>query len=525
MKKATRVPFSLPAALLMTALTGVYLSFEIPFGALLLEIVSSGADAATISRVETAGRLIAGAALALAMLPFVIKRAARGDMPTGRVLRRAAVVSAAIVAVAFVAQRLLVDRIAETSSPAVRKAAVQALSIRAAFPVDLSRDPAGRAAAALSPLAAFVRPAALGEAGGIVALANEQARRSVGDAASLREGAYAEGLAKARPLYDAYRASQSALAKVPAEARAASQKAWAEWHKWLNDHTWGLALREGIRSPEDVKNYGRLVRQRGVPVPDGWYPLDEATFRAAAERAFLDRAGRQIDTGGIPSGIASFDDFLRNPAVQAKMREKVGPIAVSLAAGEKADETAFRSRAWIPAVDGARNAIVADAQADVSEFADGRAREETGKSAVRAVAVPPIALLLSLLGLSVHIFKFVNYATILLAAPFAGTAFGRFAFRPALRLSAIALVLTVGTLAVRDTATPAATSGFWTQATPAIAARFGATAAAAATFVIQMQPGTYPVSARIAAMPHFTGFAAWVHGTQAPTGPMVVASR
>lgn len=526
MNKSPRL--SVAAASLMIVLTGAYLAFEIPFGALLLDIVSNGSDADTISRLETAGRLIAGAALALAMLPFVIKRAARGDQSLRRVLCHSVMISAAIVGAAFVAQRALVDSIAERSSPAERKAAVQALAIRNAFPADLSHDPAARAAAALSPLAAFARPASLTEAGGLRALATEQARRAVGDVGHLRSGAYADGLDKARELYAAYRRSQAALASAVGQARQASGQAWMDWYNWLNKHTYGMAVRYGIPSAADRVNYARKVRERGVPVPEGWYPLDEAGFRAAAERAFLDRVTRQAGASGMPSGIASFNEFLRHPAVQAKMRDAVGPIAVSLAAGENADDASFRKRAWVPAIEVARDTIVADAAADVSEFADGRARAELGKSAVRAIAVPPIALLLSLLGLSVHIFKFANYASILLASACGSAFIARIAIeRPIFRFAALALLLVAGTVALRDTAASAATTTFWKQASPAIAAQFGDTASAAATFVVQMQPRTYPTSARIASMPHFTGFADWVRGATgaAAVKSTMVASR
>jgi hypothetical protein len=524
MKETPRLP--LAATLLMTLVTGVYLSFEIPFGALLLDVVSNGSDADTISRLEQAGRLIAGAALALAMLPFVIKQATRGDKPLGRVLLRSAIFSIAIIGIAFVAQRVLVDSIADRSSPTERKAATQALAIRNAFPADLSRDPAGRAVAALSPLAAFARPTALTESGGLTALATEQARRAIGDAGSLRSGAYAEGLEKAREFYAAYRASQSALASAAGQARQASAEGWQDWYKWLDSHTWGMAMREGIRSSEDRANYARIVRERGVPVPQGWYPLDEAGFRAAAERAFLDRATKQAVGSGLPVGIASFDDFLRDPAVQAKMRGTLGPIAASFSAGENADDAAFRNRAWMPAIEAARDGIVADATADVSDFADGRSRAILGKSAVRAIAVPPIALLLSLLGLSVHLFKFANYASILLATLGRASATLSLLGRPAIRFAAIALLIAAGTAALRDPSAPAVTSAFWEQSEPAIAAQFGGAASAAATFVIQMQPGTYPVSARIAAMPHFAGFAAWVHGAPAVApAHTVIASR
>src|SRR4051812_12724130 len=109
----TTRPISPALALTMTLLTGVYLSYEIPFGALLLETVSGGADADAISRLEHAGRLIAGAALALALLPYAIKRASRGDVAPGRVMALVGAGFLAVVAVAFVAQRVLVDTIAE----------------------------------------------------------------------------------------------------------------------------------------------------------------------------------------------------------------------------------------------------------------------------------------------------------------------------------------------------------------------------------------------------------------------------
>lgn len=502
--------FPLRLAILMAALTAAYLTIEIPFGALLLDTVSS-ADADAIARLEKAGRLIVGTAVALAILPFLLRSGRVKAVP-------AAIISIAIVGIAFVGQRSLVDGIAEGSDGGIRSRAVRALTVREAMQPQSAAD---RALVALSPLAAFVRPEAVREAGGIEDLTFRRARTILGDEASFRSGAYSEASSAARAMFDAYRASDRALARAAAGARDNSAAAWRKWYDWLNSHTWGLAARDGIRSPEDVRNYGRMVRQQGVPVPDGWYPLDETTFRAAAERVYMDGVAKQAKNSpfaGVRPGIGDFATFVREPAIQEKLRAAAGPVAVALT-GSDATPASFRETAWKPAIAAMHTRIMGETVAGPARFADHGDLAETGRSAVRSIAVPPIALALSIAGLALHLFKFANYLLLIVAR-----GRGVLAVAP-LRLAVVAVALIAATGLLRDRSLPITHTASWTASEAAIAASYGKTAASAATFVIEVQPATYGFSARLASLPHFSALASWVHGSSdRPRVKLVVAN-
>jgi hypothetical protein len=485
-------------AILMAALTAIYLTLEIPFGALLLDTVSSG-DADAIARLEKVGRLVAGTALALAVLPFLLSSGRVKALPAG-------LVSIAIIAAAFVGQRSLVDGIADRSSGETRSRAVRALTIREGMPVDSAAD---RALVSLSPLAAFVRPEALREAGGLQDLTLRRARSILGDEAGFRTGAYSQAADAAHTMFDAYRQADRALAQSSADARENSANAWRKWYDWLNSRTWGLAGREGIRNQEDVRTYGRIARQQGVPVPDGWYPLDEASFRAAAERAYLDGVAKRAKTSpfaGIRPGITDFATFIRESAVQERLRQ-VTPVAIALTGSDSSAE-AFRDTAWKPALLAVQSRIMAETVAFPSRFADGGDLAEAGRDAVRSMSVPPIALALSIAGLALHLFKFANYLLLI--------TFGRrgpLSIAPA-RLAIVAMAVIATTFVLRDRSLPITHTASWQASQAAIAATYGDTAAAAATFVIEVQPATYGFSAGLASLPHFSAIASWVRGPQ-----------
>lgn len=497
-------------AILMAALTAIYLTIEIPFGALLLDTVSS-ADADAIARLEKFGRLIAGTAVALAVLPFLLRSGRVKAVP-------AAIISIAIIGIAFFGQRSLVDGIADNSDGQVRSRAVRALTVREAAQPQSAAD---RALVALSPLAAFVRPEAVREAGGIDDLTFRRARSILGDEVSFRSGAYSEAADAAHAMFSAYRASDRALARAAAGARDNSAAAWRKWFDWLNSHTWGLAARDGIRSPEDVRNYGRMVRQQGVPVPEGWYPLDEATFRAAAERVYLDGVAKQAKNSpfsGVRPGISDFATFVREPAIQKKLRASAGPVAVALT-GSDATPASFRETAWKPAIAAMHNRIMDETVAVPARFADGGDLAETGRTAVRSIAVPPIALALSIAGLALHLFKFANYLLLI-----AARGRGLLVFTP-IRLTFVAITLITAIILLRDHSLPITHTTSWTASQTAIAASYGEAAAAAATFVIEMQPATYDFSARLASMPHFSALASWVHGNPRRPGSSVIVAN
>lgn len=491
----------------MAILTALYLTVEIPFGALLLDTVSS-ANSGAIDRLEIVGRLIAGTALALAILPILLRRGMR-TVP-------AAIVSIAIIAVAFVGQRTLVDSIANGSDGQARARAVRALTVRDAMQ---PQSPAERAFVAFSPLAAFVRPDAVREAGGIDDLTFRRARDIIGDEAAFRAGAYSQVTDAARKMFDAYREADRALARSTSDAHAASAAAWTKWSNWLSDHTYGLAMREGIRSSEDVRNYGRIARQQGVPVPEGWYPLDEATFRAAAERAYQEQIAKRAKNSpfaGIRTGILDFAAFVREPTVQEKLRAVAGPVAIALT-GSDATPAAFRDTAWKPAVVAVQNRIKDQTVAFPSRFADGGDLAEIGRNAMRSVSVPPIALALSIAGLALHLFKFFNYMLAIFVRR------GPLAIAPA-RLAVVASVLLAAIGILRDGSLPTTHTASWSASEAAIAANYGVAAAHGATLVIDMQPATYGVSARLASLPHFSTIAAWVNGSpHAAPEPVIVA--
>ncbi|MGY3582424.1 hypothetical protein ACVIGB_000652 [Bradyrhizobium sp. USDA 4341] len=497
-------------AIVMAVLTALYLTLEIPFGALLLDTVSSAdADADAIARLEKLGRLVAGTALALAVLPFLLNSGRVKALPAG-------LISVAIIAAAFVGQRSLVDGIADRSNGETRSRAVQALTIREAMEPKTAAD---RALVSLSPLTAFVRPDALREAGGLQDLTLRRARTILGDEATFRSGAYSQATDAARSMFDAYRAADRALTSSRADAHESSAKAWRKWYDWLNSRTYGLAVREGIRSQEDVRAYGRIARQQGVPVPEGWYSLDEATFRAAAEHAYLDGIAKRAKASpfsGVRPGITDFSTFVREAAIQEKLRQVTGPVAVALT-GSDASAASFRDTAWKPAILAVQTRIMNETVASPTRYADGGDLAEAGRSAMRSVSVPPIALALSIAGLALHLFKFANYLLLIAfsrrGSPLSVTS---------VRLAVVAVVLVAATIVLRDRSLPITHTASWEASQTAIAATYGETAAAAATFVIEIQPATYGFSSEMASLPHFSAIASWVRGPHHAANPKLV---
>ncbi len=115
-------------------------------------------------------------------------------------------------------------------------------------------------------------------------------------------------------------------------------------------------------------------------------------------------SGISIQGRRVPGGL-SWDAFFTHSAVQAELRAKLKiPVHVKLQPSYDSG-LVFRRDLYDPVVQDLARQELARYDAPARQFADGQTHAEAGRDAVRAVIVPPVALLFSLLGAIGHLAK------------------------------------------------------------------------------------------------------------------------
>ncbi|WP_019567525.1 SH3 domain-containing protein [Thioalkalivibrio sp. ALMg13-2] len=144
----------------------------------------------------------------------------------------------------------------------------------------------------------------------------------------------------------------------------------------------------------------RLERE-GLDLPWDWTVADRAVFESAVDaRVNADLRAEwdaQMRAEGLDAGPdLTFARFERLPEVQQAMREEMGEDYIEpMLTGWNRE--AFRLNVIEPGIERRVRDTITELEAETTLFGNGQVYEATGKDALRAVLVPPIAMVLSLL--------------------------------------------------------------------------------------------------------------------------------
>lgn len=397
-------------------LTAAYLCFELAFNARLLDVVGGAASPAQLHDIERYGRSLSGIAVALVLLQWLLGRRARSThgSPRGLAILFWCLVAAGLT---YGALQLLVDQLVDRSTPELRRASLNMVLVQRALVTGsvqldglgddpgLFARPEGKAFLALFPAMAVsverldekIRDAKL------ELLSRAVAERLGGPAGYYDD--YAQTVSQTQAQWQRYQRLPGA-ADLDAEIARRQDRAWSEYLADLGRRGWTPST-----VPAEAQGTVRRRVRARAPVAAHWDLADEAGFRQAVAAQVRRKAGSGAGDGGIivqgrrvPPGLA-WPAFFAHAGVQAQLRDSLKlPAGVPLrpAYGSGA---AFEREVFAPVVaDLARRELVRY-DAPAATFADGRQHAEIGRDAARAVIVPPVALLFSLLGAIGHLAK------------------------------------------------------------------------------------------------------------------------
>lgn len=407
------------AAATILLLTVLYLCMELPFAANLLDSVGSPTTPDKLQLTEVAGRLISGFAAALfAWGVFIIPRCLRSTVPLGRTVLLCAVWAVPIMMVVYFGERGIIDHLAATATATQRQNAFAVVlftgelenghaSVRGLNLDDEElATPQGKSFIALLPfMASTMTDIRTRLAPAIHDLVRNQALRKTGGPAASYDQGYVASVETLKSSYDQYRQGVKEYYdrrdQVPEKAARAYQEYRAD-------------LAKNFRGPPPRWYWKRIrkkVRAKGVPVTDNWNCWDSGPFIDAAVRqgnreadnAFASRTA-QLAGAPIPSTLGDFDEFVATSAIQRRWHDSLRvPDDVRLDAHYTF--ASWDAEVYEPIIERQTKTVIDAFEAQSTEYAPGGKFFKQGDQAMRALLVPPIALIFSLIGAFGHFIK------------------------------------------------------------------------------------------------------------------------
>ncbi len=417
----------------MLVLTLVYLAWEMAFNARLLDVVGNLESHAKVESIEVWGRLISGFALALVLLGSWLTKLAKQGIPVEVCLQRLPKVlvgCALLMGAVFFAQKMIIDVLVSMSTAEDRRRAAVLVPLTKLIQVGQVEIPslalgktdfetaAGKSLLATLPLQALSHPDLFPrlESVGVERFFEAFARQARGQPEQMHE-IYAQSVDE---LVRQYRgpyseANASYQREVGEKLRQRQAQAWS-------DYVERLKAKNRRSRPDNIPRfYWSRVRSdvqiAGVPVPNNWRPSDKGGFYAAVANRVRSEALDQFRSQSMAVGAMSVpfepgmsqSEFLAHPGVLKRWRDSIkAPATVRPVPGLSA--AAFDRDVFEKMIEADVRELVRTNYAEVKDYERRGRFYRQGENAYRALIVPPVALVFSLLGAMTHIFKVLAFA-------------------------------------------------------------------------------------------------------------------
>lgn len=432
---------------LVTGITLTYLICELAFNSRLLDLVGSVSTADEVHNMERYGRTLTAIAAALLALQFslmgIVRLKKKGVWLTAKASTALVLLICLITgtltwhAVEWVIERQVTKSTGEFRQMSLlaqlyQHALIEGQQTLEGIPLDSGggqaqtwNSPSGKAFLATLPVL-------LSSSDRYRKLLERDAEQNLRDNISAQEGGvrgYYEAWIKARgEVHKQFVAYYNDDMDISETVRLEQARAWQRYERSLEAKrlkTWNVPRRYYAT----VRNQ---VRGQGVPVPNDWSPSDRTGFNAAVAKAARQKylAQRTVVYQGvtIPKRL-DWGVFFRLDVVQKSLREKLLLPANTLVREEYPLNDKLKQFALelhTPHLNEAVKQQLPELRAAVSSYSAGGVNEKLGEDAARAVIVPPIALIFSLVGALTHLAKLLY----LVLVPLTATLLTRRSWRP-----------------------------------------------------------------------------------------------
>lgn len=411
--------------LVMLTLTLLYLIVEMGFNARLLDVVGGLASQHQVESIEVYGRLIAGTAVALLGLGAVLKRSLHHGWSRLRTTICAVLVIAACIGTTYYAQLALVNHLVDRSTPDERARA--ALGVPATYLVrhddfkltglnltgEELQSPEGKTLLATLPNMLLSADHLIEKIKPQAQLFFELFAETVRGNIAVNYRYYQDSLAELNESYRQYQLGSSRYLEAISAASIArrQQQAWSDYEQSLKQRNRRLTPNNVPR--RHANTVRQSLREKGIAVADDWRPNDRAGFnRAVTKRVQLE--ARNAYASGLTSvdrwidpGLPREQFFAQLP-IQNKWRDALHlPYMITLQPDLSLG--GFEQTVYRPTISDDAKQLIEDRLVDPQSYRDRGEKAQIGRDSYRALIVPMIALLFSLLGAFTHIFKCLGF--------------------------------------------------------------------------------------------------------------------
>ncbi|HBU93933.1 hypothetical protein JD422_05565 [Leclercia adecarboxylata] len=450
---------------LVTGITLTYLICELAFNSRLLDLVGSVSTADEVHNMERYGRTLTAIAAALLALQFslmgLVRLKKKGVWLTAKASTALVLLICLITgtltwhAVEWVIERQVTKSTGEFRQMSLlaqlyQHALIEGQQTLEGIPLDSG---GGQAQTWTSPSGkAFLAtlPVLLSSSDRYRKLLERDAEQNLRDNISAREGGvrgYYELWLQARgEVHKQFVAYYNDEMDISETVRLEQARAWQRYERSLEAKrlkTWNVPRRY-------YATVRKQVRGQGVPVTNDWSPSDRTGFNAAVAKAARQKylAQRTVVYKGVtlPKRL-DWGVFFRLEVIQKELREKLLLPANTLVREEYPLNDKLKQFALelhTPHLNEAVKQQLPELRAAVSSYSAGGSNEKLGEDAARAVIVPPIALIFSLVGALTHLAKLLY----LVLVPLTATLLTRRPSRPVRFLNRHPLAFPVALIAV-----------------------------------------------------------------------------
>jgi hypothetical protein len=409
----------------MFVMTGLYLALEVPFSVHLAAVLGGAPTADDIHHIERFGRTLSGIAAAIAVIGmWHFPRMERLGVSRVRAIVTALVIGSIAGSATYASLNAYADFRAFASSGQERKdAVVAALAKRAILETGiiegLGLDEHQRNAFLAVMPEMMGAKAMLGVSGRtplqLASYAGDDAKQALGSVSDFKQDFFKTHFAAARDGYARYHSALADVKAAFADQDASAEDDWQSYKARMDkEFPRGWPVGRGWYRA----SVWREVHGRGIPVPENWDIHDKETFIAAVKSKSQDEIAEtyvkaveaELGKGVRLSPGLSFEQFLAVPAVQKKIRDEMNGLSI---AGNDVlspamSTVSFESALYNPQVERAVAEMRRTLAAQPDDFEAG-AFAKQGKDAVKGRILPALAIVLSMTGAIVHIFKFTGY--------------------------------------------------------------------------------------------------------------------
>jgi len=418
-----------PYVPLMALVTACYLTVEIPFSVRLVEVLGGSPSKEDIDAMENFGRMLTGVAVSIWIVGVLLfpRLHARGRGMLFSLVA-AAFVGMASTWATFTALDAIAHYTGFNSTGMERKEAFLSVVARNQIAADGSigglastGENDWNAFIAVSPMLSSAETLSSVYGTNLQELVRSEARRLVGGPDQMRTALFGEQFESVRRAYERYSEGSRKYLDAKANLNADAAEAWnrlqAELHRKYPD---GL--------PESGFFQAPIVRHikfdLGIPVDQYWDIRDRAGFigpyKTVAlqkiEKAYSDEMLLQMGEGETIRAGLDMDGFVAQPAIQKRIREAIGLASSTVAITPKMSEASFAAQVYAPKVAAAEREFAEAMSAPVSDFEAGGRFAKRGIDSVKAARLPAMAILLSIAGAALHIYKLSGYLSRLLSS-------------------------------------------------------------------------------------------------------------